>query len=94
MAQSAIAASLQSFKNCEKEWHSDFASRACADAEANRGTRPMRAVEDQARIDGLKQEIACLQRDLEASNIKLEKFRRELSTLRWDLYDEKKRCLG
>jgi len=53
----------------------------------------MRAVEDQARIDSLKQEIACLQRDLEASNIKLEKVRRELSTLRWDLYEEKK-CLA
>ena len=53
----------------------------------------MRSVDDQARIDGLKQEIACLQRDLEASNIKLEKFRRELSTLRWDMYDEKK-CLA
>lgn len=49
----------------------------------------MRDVVDQTRIDCLKQEIACLKRDLEASNIKLEKFRRELATVRWDLYDEK-----
>jgi hypothetical protein len=53
----------------------------------------VRDVNDQARIDGLKQEIACLQRDLEASNIKMEKFRRELATVRWDLYEEKK-CLA
>ena len=54
----------------------------------------MRNSVDQARIDGLKQEIACLRRDLEASNIKLEKFRRELATARWDMYDEKKQCLA
>jgi len=54
----------------------------------------VRDVNDQARIDGLKQEIACLQRDLEASNIKLEKFRRELATVRWDMYAEKKQCLA
>ena len=67
----------------------------------------MRDAVDQARIDGLKQEIACLKRDLEASNIKLEKFRKELTSVRWDTYtalsnicaevspfDEKKQCLG
>jgi len=67
----------------------------------------MRNAVDQARIDGLKQEIACLKRDLEASNIKLEKFRKELTSVRWDTYtalsniasdvspfDEKKQCLG
>jgi len=54
----------------------------------------MRDAVDQARIDGRKQEIACLKRDLEASNIKLEKFRRELAIVRWDIYDENKQCLA
>ena len=67
----------------------------------------MRDAVDQARIDGLKQEITCLKRDLEASNIKVEMFKRELTTVRWDTYtalsniakdvspfDEKKQCLG
>ena len=54
----------------------------------------MRDAVDQARIDGLKQEITCLKRDLEASNIKLEKFKRELTTVRWDIYDENKQCLA
>jgi septal ring factor EnvC (AmiA/AmiB activator) len=54
----------------------------------------MRDAVDQTRIDGLKQEIASLKRDLEASNIKLEKFRRELATVRWDMYNEKKQCLA